>query len=86
MGEYADMMIDGDVCEGCGVYLPGCGQGFARYCRHCQPTKAERKAENIARHTAEQARKKKVPCPTCGRRVREIGMADHQRDAHGVKP
>lgn len=86
MGEYADMMIDGDVCASCGVCLPGQGQGFARYCRDCQPTKAERKAENIARHIAGQARKKKASCPTCGRRVRDIGMADHQRDAHGGTP
>ncbi|QGL88386.1 hypothetical protein FEO91_08740 [Stenotrophomonas maltophilia] len=86
MGEYADMMIDGDVCAGCGVNLPGCGQGFSRLCRDCRPTKAERKAENIVRPNAEQARQKNVPCPACGRRVREIGMADHHRDAHGVKP
>lgn len=32
MGEIADMMIEGDLCEGCGEYLEGEGSGFPRYC------------------------------------------------------
>lgn len=32
MGEIADMMINGDMCEMCGVPLPGGGEGFPRYC------------------------------------------------------
>ncbi|UYB51194.1 hypothetical protein OCJ37_14490 [Xanthomonas sp. AM6] len=86
MGEIADMMLEGDLCECCGGYLPGQGQGFPRRCQGCQPTKAERKAENIARHEALIAQQKKAPCPTCGKRVRIVGMADHQRDAHGSQP
>lgn len=83
MGEIAEMMLDGDLCEGCGVYMGSAGQGFPRRCRDCLPTKAERKAANMARHEAEQARQVKAKCPTCGKRVRIVGMADHQRDAHG---
>ncbi len=83
MGDIADMMLDGTLCEGCGVYLGGVGDGIPRRCRGCQPTKTERKAANIARHEAEQARQKKAPCPVCSRRVRLVGMSDHMRDAHG---
>lgn len=83
MGDIADMMLDGTLCEGCGVYMPGEGQGVPRRCRDCRPIKAERKADNIARSQAEQAAAKKHPCPTCGRKLRMVGMADHMRDAHG---
>jgi hypothetical protein len=31
MGEYAEMMLDGTCCEGCGEYIGG-GDGFPRYC------------------------------------------------------
>lgn len=32
MGEIAEMMLDGTLCEGCGVYLEGGAQGFPGYC------------------------------------------------------
>lgn len=36
MGEIADMMINGEMCEMCGVYLEGEAGGFPRYCsRQC---------------------------------------------------
>ena len=36
MGEIADMMLDGEMCENCGDYLGG-GDGFPRYCGVCRP-------------------------------------------------
>lgn len=32
MGEIADMMINGLMCEGCGEFLDGNEPGYARYC------------------------------------------------------
>lgn len=32
MGEHADMMLDGTVCEHCGGYLDGETPGHPRYC------------------------------------------------------
>jgi hypothetical protein len=32
MGEIAEMMLEGDLCEGCGVALDGEGYGIPRYC------------------------------------------------------
>jgi hypothetical protein len=32
MGDIADMMLEGDLCECCGVVLPGEGEGVPRYC------------------------------------------------------
>lgn len=35
MGDVADMMIDGTLCESCGVFL-GAGDGFPRQCDSCR--------------------------------------------------
>lgn len=32
MGEVAEMMLDGTLCEKCGVALCGDSPGFPRYC------------------------------------------------------
>ena len=42
MGEYADMVIDGDVCECCGEYM-GQGDGYARTCKACKREEREEK-------------------------------------------
>lgn len=86
MGEIAEMMIDGTLCEGCDVSLHRQSDGVPRRCHDCRQTKAEQKALNVARMQAEHARQKKAKFPTCGKRVRLVGMADHQKDAHGVQP
>ena len=42
MGEYAEYMINGDDCMGCGEYI-GPGGGYGRYCNGCNN---QRKEEN----------------------------------------
>ena len=37
MGEIADLMLNGDICESCGEELGGSGDGFPRYCSSCRP-------------------------------------------------
>lgn len=77
MGEIADMMLDGTMCQGCGVWLHGGkdGPGYPGFCRDCEPA-----------NTKVTPSQPKVSCPTCGKRVKAVGLKDHQRDAHGVKP
>ncbi len=41
MGEYAEMALNGDLCEGCGEWM-GEGDGFARRCRSCKGTERPR--------------------------------------------
>ena len=41
MGEIADMMIEGTLCEGCGVYI-GNATGFTRRCSDCNPSKSNK--------------------------------------------
>ena len=74
MGEIADMMLDGTMCQWCGEWLHGGedGPGYPGLCASCaREERAGRQAE-------------KVKCPTCGKRVKAAGLADHQRDAHGA--
>ena len=35
MGEMADMIIDGTVCEECGAFLDGAMPGYPRKCSDC---------------------------------------------------
>jgi len=42
MGEIAEMMLDGTLCEECGLYI-GLGQGIPRKCHNCKPRKRKKK-------------------------------------------
>lgn len=76
MGEIAEMMLDGTLCEGCGVYIGDGGSGFPRYCSAAcardrgvpcddDPPRSERRTHQ---------------CKTCRRYFRgEQGLRDHQR-------
>lgn len=80
MGEYADMMLDGTLCEGCGVYL-GADSGYPMRCRSCR---ADRSREVQIADTKKKNGASKVSCPQCQKRVKEVGLKDHMRDAHGA--
>lgn len=77
MGEIAEMMLGGDLCGECGVYLPGDGQGVPRYCRDCR-----RNQRVLQAHPPVKPGSNKTACKTCGRHVKLAGIKDHMRDAH----
>lgn len=78
MGEIADMMIDGTLCESCGVFLEGRSPGHPRRCRRCSGAHDRREAKFSA-----PSNPAKVACKECGRHVKATGLADHMRDKHG---
>lgn len=41
MGDIAEMMLDGTLCESCGSFI-GEAVGFPRYCEECKPTKKKK--------------------------------------------
>ncbi len=52
MGEIADMMLEGDLCAGCGVYMDGDGDGFPRYCSaSCDPDSPNTQRPRAQKHT-----------------------------------
>jgi endogenous inhibitor of DNA gyrase (YacG/DUF329 family) len=82
MGEYADMMLDGTLCEGCGTFIDfDGGEGFPRYCSN--QCARDRGALHALPHPVSTLSPNKINCPTCRKRVKVAGLADHMRDAHG---
>lgn len=71
MGEIAEMMLDGTMCQSCGEWLNGGadGDGFPGFCASCQP---------IAK-----PKPLKVKCSKCGKLVKKAGLVDHIRAVHG---
>ena len=81
MGEIAEMMLEGIMCEECGEFIDdGEECGYPRLCAGCQPGQPGGD-DNIFKMPPLQV---KVACPQCGKRVKEAGLADHQRDVHGI--
>lgn len=80
MGEIADMMLDGTMCQGCGVWLHDGqdGPGYPGYCRDCQRDQPAREPQ-----FAQPKNVAKVACKVCGRHVKAVGLNDHMRDSHG---
>lgn len=56
MGEVAEMILDGTLCQSCGVFI-GEGEGFPRECAYC------RRAGKAAG---------KVACPVCKKKVKGL--------------
>jgi len=74
MGEVAEMMLDGTLCEGCGELINLNPPGYPCYCAQCRPNHSKQAVPN------------KVICPTCKKKVKRTGLRDHIRDAHTPKP
>lgn len=72
MGEIAEMMLDGTLCQECGVLMDDHdAPGFPRTCSDCL-------------RDFDHPVTPKVTCPICSKRVKAVGLADHQRDVHGT--
>lgn len=81
MGDIADMMLDGQMCQWCGDIL-GDGDGYPVVCRGCQ------KENNVDQYGDEITKSKKSPgpkikCPVCQKKVKFAGLAMHRKDVHG---
>ena len=95
MGDVADMMIDGTLCEGCGVYLEGeykDGEpwGFPRLCGDCANDRREmgHEVEFIGPDVGyvdcgpKPTLITKVACPICNKRVHPSGLVQHTEAKH----
>ena len=77
MGEIAEMMLDGEMCEGCGEYL-GDGDGFPRRCEACE------RGAVAYQPTAPKTRN--VGCPNCSKKfATHEAYLDHYRAKHDQK-
>jgi len=78
MGEIADLILNGDLCEGCGAYMENGGNGYPVYCASCQWERG------VDEHGITKPSPEKVKCPTCGKLVKKAGLAMHHKDVHDV--
>lgn len=87
MGEIADAMLEGALCQGCGEYLGEDGVG-PRYCAGCKApapmhytTPRQRRA--LANRPEVIDARKPFQCGTCGRRFKVASaVSQHARDVH----
>jgi hypothetical protein len=79
MGEIADAMLDGTLCEGCGVYM-GDECGYPVRCDVCGP--ADDDNLPISSRAQTHANPLKTNCSVCGKRVKRVGLKDHMRVVH----
>lgn len=77
MGEIADMIIEGELCQECGVYMGG-ESGYPRSCPGCLSSKKTRAFPKTLPVLP------KVRCKICNRKVKAVGLADHMRDSHNI--
>lgn len=78
-GEYAEMMLDGTCCAGCGEFLDSEPMGFPQYCASC------RRGQDVwqTKKPKGKVHRRDSPCPHCGRRFRGVtGLAMHQKERH----
>lgn len=90
MGEYAEAMLDGSMCEGCGEYLGGQEFDVALLCARCAEDRRHdghvvgrlgRFFQDLG--DAPAVVKPRVQCPVCQKKVSPLGLEQHRRDRHG---
>ena len=84
MGDVADAMLDGTLCQECGCYI-GAECGYPLFCRNCGsvvgPGKESHRARRDMRRT--HPNRRPVACPTCGKKfASEQARDQHVRDKH----
>lgn len=82
MGEIADAILDGDLCQVCGVYMEG-GNGYPQTCGGCLHDTKPRRAPAHKPSTFERVGKES--CPTCGKRISLWGLDQHNLMKHSVR-
>lgn len=84
MGEIADMILDGTMCQGCGEWLHDGedGDGFPGWCPSCQPDD-----EYVPKPKKPKPSKKKpVACPSCGKKCKDaFGLKQHTEAKHATQ-
>lgn len=93
MGEIAEAMLDGTMCECCGEYL-GEGDGCPRYCSdRCARDRGMLPAEDLLKQAATMVAKvgneveKLRICDVCGKRLKNAdGCQQHKRAKHEETP
>lgn len=92
MGEIADMMLEGGMCQWCGELLDG--DGYPTICAGCQDQHNVNvvgdpltKAENRERHPNNRKAPRTIECTVagCARKLpSKYALRQHLRDKHNI--
>lgn len=84
MGEIADMMLDGMLCQECGVFIDDDQSGYPRSCKSCamENQAAGRQMVKIGKTYIFGDSKPREKCPHCNKKVKVGGLDNHIKDAH----
>lgn len=85
MGEIADMMLEGVLCEGCGGYLDAEPDGIPGYCsEQCARDRGADWWLEANGPASKTKREKTIPCEKCGKLFNsEYARGQHHRAKHG---
>ena len=78
MGDIADAMIDGELCQECGTYM-GDACGYPRSCLDCMNGGGNHKA--LVKKSTGLEKQERVKC-SCGRWIAPRGMQTHIAHYH----
>ena len=91
MGEIADMVLEGFLCQQCGTFMDH-ETGYPQTCAACAgearpPGTRWKDGPHIVSNWQNRAQvevpaKVKVVCPNCGKRVKAAGFYQHMQDMH----
>lgn len=71
MGAVSEMMLEGDLCSECGVFIDGGGNGHPQRCGGCSRPPQKRTAV------------KSFACPKCSKKfAKQVGLDAHAKDVH----
>lgn len=92
MGDIADDIIDGAICQICCCPDDGEPRGYPYTCAECGGDNPEdddpsifdvdKQQTNNPQHHATRGKSKKVKCPHCGKMVAEVGLEQHTVAKH----
>lgn len=89
MGEIAEMMLTGVLCEMCGCHLIGTPEGYPRYCsKQCADDRNASPAQIVPKPKGTWTPVPKSPkqqCAVCGKWIKVVGMQDHVQTMHELK-
>lgn len=83
MGEISDMMIDGTMCQVCGVFLNEEGPGYPVTCGGCSDFPDAEQVIHVELEMGKPAKTVACPDPFCERKfVNRQAAAQHWVDKH----
>ena len=80
MGDIADQIIEGEICQICCCPDDGGARGYPYTCAECGGDDMQQTVN--PQHHATRGKSKKVKCPHCDKMVAEVGLQQHKVAKH----